>query len=211
MVGTRPLPRCHRLPQCAGVREEPRPGCRPDPDDGQDRPACRHHPSPGRASQPDDPEGLRRGHAGAVSVHRDLPGSRGRPGRSTASMPSWQCRSTTCCCRSSGLRLRAGLRQAHRACRPSADRASCGTTRSGQYIRDASMVDSTHRGTTAIPGAGLLLPARSSATGQALARVAGRSGFRQEQVRQRTAQDRAGAAGQGLEDVQAMAASMTAT
>ena len=33
----------HRLPQRAGVRQEPRAGRRPDPDDGQDGPARHHH------------------------------------------------------------------------------------------------------------------------------------------------------------------------
>ena len=81
--------------------KDARAGRRPDPDDRQDRAAGDHHPPPGRASQPDDPEGLRRGPARAVPLHRDLPGRGGGQGTCTAWTPTWRSRSTTCCCRSS--------------------------------------------------------------------------------------------------------------
>ena len=84
-----------RLPERARLREEPRAGRRHDPDDRQDRAARDHHASPRRASQPDDPEGVRRGSARAVHVHRHLPGRRRWPRRCTMSTPSWRSRSTT--------------------------------------------------------------------------------------------------------------------
>ena len=85
----------HRLPQRPGVRQGARAGRRPDPDDRQDRAARDHHAPPRRASQPDDPEGLRRGSACAVPVHRDLTRTRRSPRRCTAWTPSWRSRSTT--------------------------------------------------------------------------------------------------------------------
>ena len=92
-----------RLPGRARLREDPRPGRRPHGDD-QGRPAGDHHPPPGRPPLADAAEGLRRGHARAVPVHRELPrpGHRGRGrGRGrTASRRSWPSGSTTCCCRS---------------------------------------------------------------------------------------------------------------
>ena len=92
-----------RLPGRPRLREEPRPGRRPDRDH-QGRPAGSHHPPPRRAPLADDPEGLRRGHAGALPLHRELPRpghrGRGRGHRPTASRRSWRPGSTTCCCRS---------------------------------------------------------------------------------------------------------------
>ena len=92
-----------RLPGRARLREEPRPGRRPDGDD-EGRPPGAHHPPPGRAPLADAAEVLRRGHAGAVPLHRELPrpGHRGRGRRAppTASRRSSPSGSTTCCCRS---------------------------------------------------------------------------------------------------------------
>ena len=84
-----------RLPERARLREEPRAGRRHDPDDRQDRAARDHHAPPRRASQPDDPEGLRRGSARAVPVHRRPTRTRRWPRRCTVSTPSWRSRSTT--------------------------------------------------------------------------------------------------------------------
>ena len=92
-----------RLPGRARLREDPRAGRRPH-GDVQGRPARDDHPPPGRPPLADDAEGLRRGHARAVPVHRELPrpGHRGRGRRRgpTASRRSWPSGSTTCCCRS---------------------------------------------------------------------------------------------------------------
>ena len=125
---------CHavdRLPECSGVRQGACAGCRPDPDDRQDRAARDDHPSPGRSSQPDDPEGLRRGSARAVPVHLHLPGRRGGQGGPGCRAPISRSRSTTCCCRSSRASARSRpTPSSPRACRPSADPASCRTTRS---------------------------------------------------------------------------------
>ena len=63
-----------RLSECAGLREDPGAGRRPDPDDRQDRAARHDHPPPRRAPGADDAEGLRRGAAGALPVHRRPPG-----------------------------------------------------------------------------------------------------------------------------------------
>ncbi len=52
-----------------------------------------HHPDVRRS--PDDPEGLRRGSARAVPVHRDLPGRSRSPRRCTTWTPTWPSRSTT--------------------------------------------------------------------------------------------------------------------
>ena len=111
--------------------KDTRPGRRPDPDDRQDRAARDHHAPPRRASLADDPEGLRRGPARAVPVHRDVPGRAQWPRPCTTSTPSWRSRSTTCCCPSS--RASAPSRptpSSPRACRPSVAPASCRTTRS---------------------------------------------------------------------------------
>ena len=64
----------HRLPERAGLRQEPGPGRRPHPDDGQDRAAGDDHPSPRRAADADAAEGVRRGHARAGPVHRHAAG-----------------------------------------------------------------------------------------------------------------------------------------
>ena len=92
-----------RLPGRARLREDPRAGRRPH-GDVQGRPAGDDHPPPGRAPLADAAEGLRRGHARAVPVHRELPRpghrGRGRGRRPTASRRSWPSGSTTCCCRS---------------------------------------------------------------------------------------------------------------
>ena len=75
MVGTKAIATLpHRLPQRARLRQAARPGRRPDPDDGQARPARHHHRPPGRAPQPDAAEVLRRGHARAGPPDRLLPG-----------------------------------------------------------------------------------------------------------------------------------------
>ncbi len=64
----------HRLPERPGVRQAAGTGRRPDPVRRQDRTAGDHHPPPGRAPDPDEAEGLRRGAAGGVPVHRGLAG-----------------------------------------------------------------------------------------------------------------------------------------
>ena len=64
----------HRLPERAGLRQEPGPGRGPHPDDGQDRAAGDDHPPPRRAPDADAAEGVRRGHAGAGAVHGLDPG-----------------------------------------------------------------------------------------------------------------------------------------
>ena len=64
----------HRLPERAGLRQQPGAGRRPHPDDGQDRAAGDDHPPPRRPPHADAAEGLRRGHAGAGPVHGHDPG-----------------------------------------------------------------------------------------------------------------------------------------
>ena len=117
-----------RLPERAGLRQGARAGRRPDADDGQDRAARHDHPPPRRAPQPDAAEGVRRGPARRLPVHRDVPG----PGRARRRRRGrWRRRSTTCCCRSSRASARSGPTSSWRSrCRPSAARASCRTTRS---------------------------------------------------------------------------------
>ena len=70
----------------------------------KDAPAGDDHPPPRRPPLADAAEGLRRGHAGAVPVHRELPRPghrrRGRRARRTARRRSSPSGSTTCCCRS---------------------------------------------------------------------------------------------------------------
>ncbi len=51
-------------------------------------PRVTHHPPPRRASGADDAEGLRRGAARAVPLHRRAPGRRGRPTSSPAPTPA---------------------------------------------------------------------------------------------------------------------------
>ena len=64
------------VPQRARLRQRAGAGCRPHPDGRQDRAAGHDHPPPRRASQPDDPEGVRRGSAGALPVCRCASGRR---------------------------------------------------------------------------------------------------------------------------------------
>ncbi len=74
---------CHpvdRLPQCAGVRQDQGAGRRHDADDRQDGTAGDDHPPPRRAARPDDAEGLRRGAARALPLHRRASGSRSGTG-----------------------------------------------------------------------------------------------------------------------------------
>ena len=93
-----------RLPQRAGLREDPRPGRRPDPVRRQDRAARHDHPPPRRTPLADGAEVLRRGDARAGALHRVLagpgPGRRARGHARTPTRPSWPAPSTTCCCRS---------------------------------------------------------------------------------------------------------------
>ena len=77
-----------RLPQRARLREDPRAGRRPHPDDRQDRAARDDHPPPRRAPLADDAEGLRRGHARADALHRLDPGRRRRQARTRARTPT---------------------------------------------------------------------------------------------------------------------------
>ena len=75
----------------------------------QDRAARHHHPPPRRAPLAHAAEGVRRGHARAGPLHRDLagPGRAAGPRRRapTTRRPS---ASTTCCCRSSRAAARSG-------------------------------------------------------------------------------------------------------
>ncbi len=64
----------HRLPQRAGLRQGAGAGPGPHPRLGQDRAARHDHPPPRRTSLADDPEVLRRGHAGAGALHRLVAG-----------------------------------------------------------------------------------------------------------------------------------------
>ena len=90
-----------RLPERARVRQDARPGRRPDADDRQDR-AARDDPAPPRrAAGAADAEGLRRGAAGAVPLHRRAPGRRGGADRLGRRRRTRASASTTCCCRSS--------------------------------------------------------------------------------------------------------------
>ena len=90
-----------RLPHRAGLREDPGAGRRPHPVRRQDRAAGHDHPPPGRAPAADAAEGLRRGHAGAGALHRDVPGHAAGRRRGGQGRRRWRPRSTTCCSRSS--------------------------------------------------------------------------------------------------------------
>ena len=103
----------HRLPERAGVRQEPGAGRRPDPDDRQDRAAGHDHPPPRRAPDADAAEGLRRGHAGAGPVHGDASRTRCRSppaGGGTDEQAAGAQRPAAA--GGQGGRLRAGLRAA---------------------------------------------------------------------------------------------------
>ena len=71
----------HRLPERAGVRQAAGAERRPDPGERQDRAAGDDHPPPGRPPDPDEAEGLRRGPARGLPVHRRA----GRTGSPAAS------------------------------------------------------------------------------------------------------------------------------
>ncbi len=90
----------HRLPQRAGVRQDPRAVGRPHPGRGQDRAARHDHQPPGRAPQPDAEQGVRRGHARARLLHRLGAGPDHRRRARGRGHRGWTRRSTTCCCRS---------------------------------------------------------------------------------------------------------------
>ena len=162
-----------RLPQRARVRQEPRAGRRPDPDDRQDRAARDDHPPPRRAPQPDDPEGVRRGPARAVPLHRDLPGRRRGQGRARRRRQSSRVRVNDLL-----LPIVKGV---------GSERAYAKLTESlqtfggsgflqdypiEQYIRDAK-IDSLYEGTTAIQAQDFFFRKIVRDKGVALAHVAG--------------------------------------
>ena len=146
-----------RLPQRAGLREEPRAGRRHDADDRQDRAARDHHASPGRASFADDPEGLRRGSARAVPVHRDVPGRAGGQGAPRRRPRAGGQGQRSAAARRQGCRLGAGVRQADRE---PADlrwfRLPAGLPDRAVHPRRQDRL--ALRGHHGHPGAGLLLP-----------------------------------------------------
>ena len=141
----------HRLPERWTTRRTWLQGADLTQMSRQDRTAGLDHPPPGRASLLDAAEELRRGHACAGHVHRDVAGQ-GRPGASDRRrgrmaerindlllpiVKGWVLSARTRCWRS--------------RCRRWAVRATCRTTRSEQYIRDAK-IDTLYEGTTAIQG-----------------------------------------------------------
>ena len=186
----------HRLPQRPRVRQDPRAGCRPDPDDRQDRAPGDHHAPPRRAPLADDPEGLRRGAARAVPLHRDLPGRGGRRGGARRRRRPGRAGSTTCCCRSS---------RASAPSRPTPSSTESLQTFGGsgylqdypieQYIRDAK-IDSLYEGTTAIQAQDFFFRKIVRDKGAALAHVVGRDReVHRQRDRRRPAEGRARAAG----------------
>ncbi len=203
---------CHavdRLPERPGVRQGARAGCRPDPDDRQDRAAGHHHPSPGRPSQPDDPEGLRRGTALAVHVHRDLPGRRSRRGAARVD--------AELSVKVNDLLLPivkgVGSEQAYAKLTESLQTfGGSGFLQDypvEQYIRDAK-IDSLYEGTTAIQAQDFFFRKIVRDKGVALAHVAGQieAFISSESGNGRLKSERELLA-KALEDVQGMAASMT--
>ena len=89
-----------RLSECVGLRQDPRAGRRHDADDRQGRAPRHHHSSSRCAAGAAHPEGIRRGAAGALSVHRRPSGRRRRRASCPVPTPSWPSGSTICCCRS---------------------------------------------------------------------------------------------------------------
>ena len=173
-------------------------------------PRVTHHAPPRRAPVADDPEGLRRGSARAVPLHRDVPGRRGGQGRARRRRRAGGQGQRPAAADRQGCRLRAGLRQAHRErCRPSAVRASCRTTRSSS----TSATPRSTRCTRAPPPSRRRTSssARSSATRVWRWRTwPGRSSSSSRTSRA-TAGSRPSAAllATALDDVQAMAATLT--
>ena len=114
-----------------------------------------HHPDVRRS--PDDPEGLRRGSARAVPVHRDVPGRGGRQGTARRGRRAGGQGQRPAAADRQGCRLRAGLRQAHRE---PADlrwlRLPAGLPDRAVHPRRQDRL--ALRGHHGHPGAGLLLP-----------------------------------------------------
>ncbi len=173
-------------------------------------PRVTHHPPPRRASQPHDPEGLRRGHARAVPVHRDVPGRGNRQGSPRCGHRAWRSRSTICCCRSSRASAR---RQAYAKLTESLQTfGGSGFLQDypvEQYIRDAK-IDSLYEGTTAIQAQDFFFRKIVRDQGKALAYVAGEidTFVKNESGNGRLKTERELLA-TALADVQAMAASLT--
>ena len=186
-----------RLPERVGVRQVPRAGCRPDPDDRQDRTAGDHHAPPRRAPVADDPEGIRRGSACAVPLHRDVPGRGGRQGVARRGRRLGSQGQRPDAAGGQGCGLRAGLREAHR------EPADVRWVRLPAGLPDRAVHPGRQdrlavRGHHRDPGAGLLLPQDHPRQGCGVGlRVRPDPGVRRQRVRQRAAEDRARAAGQG--------------
>ena len=164
-----------RLPQRAGLRQDPRAGRRPDADDRQDRAAGRHHPPPRRAPVADDAEGVRRGHARAGALHRLRAGRDRRWPRPRARSAT----RTTCAIRLNDLLLPIvkgyGSEKSYELLGSQSLQTFGG---SGylqdypieQYIRDAK-IDTLYEGTTAIQGLDFFFRKIVRDQGQALTKL----------------------------------------
>ncbi len=186
-----------RLPERAGVREDPGAGRRHDPDDRQDRAAGHHHPPPRRAPCADDPEVLRRGAAGALPVHRRAPGPVGGGDRVRGRRRARRAGQRSAAADRQGRRLRAGL--------PVPDRVAADVRRIGvpaglsdRAVHPRRQDRQPLRGHHRDSGAGLLLPQDRPRSGRG---AAARRRADPEVPRQRDRQARTGrrprAAGHG--------------
>ena len=190
-----------RLPGGAGLREEPRAGRRPDRD-VEGRPAGDHHPPPRRPPLADAAEVLRRGHARAVPVRRELPRpghpGHGRGPRRQRGGEARRAGQRPAAADREGLRLRAGDPAAHR--RVAADPGRLGLPAGLPDRAVHPRLQDRHplRGHDGDPGSGLLLPEdRQGRRRRAdLARLAD-PGDDRRRGGQRPAQGGAGAAGRG--------------
>ena len=154
-----------RISERLGLREDPGAGRRHDADDRQDRAAGHDLASPGCAPRADDTEGLRRGAAGAVPVHRRTSGSCG--GRDRV---GGRCRA----CRT-GQRSAAADRQGRRlrACLSVPDRVVADVRRIGvpaglsdRAVHPRRQDRQPLRGHDRNPGPGLLLPQDRTRSGR---------------------------------------------
>ena len=154
-------------------------------------------------------EGLRRGIARALPLHRRTSGSRCRRGSFAVPTPTWRPASTICCCRSS------------RAC--GSERAYQYLTESlqtlggsgflqdypiEQYIRDAK-IDSLYEGTTAIQAQDFFFRKIARDKGGALTHVAGQIQSFIDATPLTTAEVERDCLRTALEDVQAITATLT--
>ena len=178
-----------RLPQRARLREDACPGRRPDSDDGQDRAARRPSRTPRRAPHADDPEGVRRGPARAVPVHRDVPGRRGGAGRARRRRRAGREAQRPAAAARQGRRLREGLRKLTESLQTFGGSGLLQDYPIEQYIRDAK-IDSLYEGTTDIQALDFFFRkiVRDKGVALGLRRRPDRR-VRQERVRQRPAEE----------------------